>query len=90
MALIIKEDNGVVCLQGNVNSTNCKSVKQHLEIAMNNYRDLELDLRKIDSIDFDGITCFKNILTFAAKNFRKIKIVKGLNKVNITTLQLGV
>lgn len=41
MALIIKEDNGVVCLQGNVNSTNCKSVKQHLEIAMNNYRDLE-------------------------------------------------
>jgi len=80
MALRIKENNGVIYLQGNMSTTNSIYVKQHTQNVLDNYKRLKLDIKQIKSIDSDGIVCMQKIIEFASNNFRELSIVKNDNQ----------
>lgn len=89
MALKIKEHKGIIYLEGNINSSTSMYVKKHILYMMNVYRDLELDIEEIESVDVDGLLCLKSIQKYADDHHCKLSIVYGNKIFNLTEFQLG-
>lgn len=89
MALKIKENKGVIYLQGNINSSTSIYFKKHILYVMNVYRDIELDIKEIESVDQDGLLCLKSIQKYANDHHRGLSIVNGKKFFNLNEFQIG-
>lgn len=67
MALTIKENNGEFLLEGAINSSTAKDLKNHCEALLNAFGQLTINIEKITAIDTNGLAALRSLYNSALK-----------------------
>jgi len=78
--LQINHTQGIFEIEGNLASSNSKSLKSHFESLFNTKSRVVLSLDKLNSIDTSGINCIVNLYKKAAKNNIIFYVIGKTNK----------
>ncbi len=81
--LQINNKQGIIEIEGNLVSTNSKSLKSHFESLFKTEKKIILSLEKLNNIDNSGVNCISSIYKMAA-NSNIIFYVIGKTNQNIS------
>lgn len=74
MALVIKESNGIVVMEGNINNTTVKQFKNHLEFLLLYRKALTVNINDIKNIDKQGLDAIKYLFAKALSFNKKFDV----------------
>ncbi|NNC50449.1 MAG: STAS domain-containing protein [Flaviramulus sp.] len=83
MALTIKDNNGIVIVEGTINATTIKYFKNHLEFLLAYKKNLIINIEKVSSINNNGLKVLADLLDAAEFYNKKLSIIgKGTHSIN--------
>jgi len=59
MALKITEQNSIFVIEGSINSATAKSFQNHLNILINHYSEVTINIDKVNNIDEHGLSILR-------------------------------
>ena len=74
MSLKITENNGILFLNGNINSGTCGFLKNYLESLIDLKNELTINIESVKEIDVNGVFILKKLFYNAAKRNKTLWI----------------
>ena len=80
MALKIKDTNGTIFVEGNINTTTVKQFKNHLEFLLLYSKEVTVNIDNVLALDKNGIMAIKDLFSTALIYNKPFEIIGYGNK----------